>query len=409
MRYPLYYSGSPNLGDAINPILYKRMTGKECVLTHKEAHAKIIACGSIVQEARPFDFIWGAGSMYPDIPLKCDVTTHVLACRGPLTSELLYKYTKNACNVYGDPALLISRYIKPSSKKREFGIIPHYTDRDYVRNDPKLSPYFIDIMGDVKETIAKITECEFIISSALHGIVCAESYNIPTLWVEFSDNVSGNGFKFHDYYAGTGRPPRSPLNWRDKRNIDEARYLVQEWWPPKTNLNLLSSVCPFYFCKTDYMRWRESDGDWLERNKTVASMIDQGSRIIEFGAGRQLLRRLIDSSCSYTPSDIYQRTLDTIVCDLNIKPTIDLWRYDTIVMSGVLEYVETQNIVKFLKYIKRFDIKTFICSYTHGGHPEMRKSNGWVNDINRETLLDIFCKAGFFLLRDFGGIYKFTR
>lgn len=347
--------------------------------------------------------------MYPDIKLNCDVTTQVLATRGPLTSELLYKYTKNSCNIYGDPALLISRYIKPSKISREFGIIPHYTDRDYVRNDPKLSPYFIDIMGNVEETIAKITECEFIISSALHGIICAESYNRPAVWVEFSDNVSGNGFKFHDYYAGTGRPPRKPLNWREKRSIDEARYLIQEYQLPKTNLNLFSSVCPFKYCKTDYMRWREHDGEWLHRNETIALLVDSGSRVIEFGAGRQLLRRLIHSSCLYTPSDIYKRTPDTVVCDLNIKLTIDLWKYDTIVMSGVLEYVEAQNIKKFLKYIKRFNIKTFICSYSHEGNREMRKSNGWVSDLSRETLLDMFCKAGFSLAKDFGGIYKFTR
>lgn len=245
MRYPLYYSGSPNLGDAINPILYKYITGENCVLTHKDAGGKIIPCGSIVQEARPFDFIWGAGSMYPDIKLYCDVTTQVLATRGPLTSELLYKYTKNVCDVYGDPALLISKYIKPHPKKREFGIIPHYTDRDYVRNNPYLSKYFIDIMGNVRDTIDRLTECQFIISSALHGIICAEAYNIPAIWVEFSDNVSGKGFKFRDYYEGTNRYNIKPLNWREKINIDEAKYSLQDWWPPIIDLDLLLSVCPF--------------------------------------------------------------------------------------------------------------------------------------------------------------------
>lgn len=157
------------------------------------------------------------------------------------------------------------------------------------------------------------------------------------------------------------------------------------------------------------MRWRENDGEWLHRNETIASLVDQGSKIIEFGAGRQLLSKLIPESCSYTPSDIYKRTPDTIICDLNMNCKVDLSPYDTIIMSGVIEYIDEQSIIKFLRYIKRYNIKTFIFSYFHDGHPDMRKSNGWVNDFNRETLLGMFCKAGFSLLKDYGGIYKFTR
>jgi pyruvyltransferase len=245
-RYPLYYSGSNNFGDAINPVLYKYITGESCVLTQPEFQGKILSCGSIAHVALPLDIIWGSGCMTPDIPLKCDVTTQVLAVRGPLTAELLYKQTKHSTEIYYDPGLLISRYIFPANKTQKIGIIPHYTDKDIIISDPNLNQYYIDIMSGVEEVIRSVTTCDYIFSSALHGIVCAEAYEIPALWVEFSDNVAGNGFKFKDYYLGTRRQPPKPVDWRVNRDIDTAIELLEySWQPPRYNDELFLSVCPF--------------------------------------------------------------------------------------------------------------------------------------------------------------------
>ncbi len=399
--YPIYYSGSPNFGDALNPILYRHITGKDCKWVAPETQGKIIACGSIAQSALPSDIVWGSGIISRDIELKCGVTTQIAAARGPLTSDLFYQKTGKKCEIYGDPGLLISKYIPPSKEKtQKVGILPHYTDRDIVTSDPNLKEFYIDIMSGVESVIRCVTKCDYIITSALHGIVCAEAYGIPAIWVEFSDNVAGKGFKFDDYYMGTNREPRPPVNWRKKREMVTAT----DWKPPEVDLDTLLAVCPFEWEETDYKRWIKV-GNWNERNMAIGKIVDENSSIIEFGAGNETMRKFIPESCRYVGSDIYKRFPTTIVCDLNTPFLPDLSSYDTIIMSGVLEYIHVKNIENLIEHARGF-INKFICSYNHA---TSRAKNGWVNDLSKNDLICMFAKYGYKLDRDYGGIYVFIQ
>lgn len=42
--------------------------------------------------------------------------------------------------------------------------------------------------------------CKYIISSSLHGLICADSICIPNRWIKLSE-LLGSDFKFHDYYS----------------------------------------------------------------------------------------------------------------------------------------------------------------------------------------------------------------
>ncbi|WP_346793949.1 polysaccharide pyruvyl transferase family protein, partial [Klebsiella pneumoniae] len=49
----------------------------------------------------------------------------------------------------------------------------------------------------------EIVNSKFVISGSLHGIIIAEAYGIPAI---FLDNNSGESrFKYDDYYFGSGR------------------------------------------------------------------------------------------------------------------------------------------------------------------------------------------------------------
>ena len=51
-----------------------------------------------------------------------------------------------------------------------------------------------------KPFIDKINECDYIISSSLHGVIMGLVYKKKTIFIQFSDKVIGNKFKFNDFF-----------------------------------------------------------------------------------------------------------------------------------------------------------------------------------------------------------------
>jgi pyruvyltransferase len=146
--------------------------------------------------------------------------------------------------VYGDPALLFPQYYQPRVERPyELGIIPHYIDRA----SPCLAAYeaddrvrLIDVTQRNRENkvfsfIDEVCQCQRIASSSLHGLILADAYEIPSLWIEFSGNVYGGGFKFRDYFLSVNREPMDPVPARHTpvatddliRLIDRRPYRIR--------------------------------------------------------------------------------------------------------------------------------------------------------------------------------------
>lgn len=190
--------------------------------------------------------------MYGDRPISSK-PLKVLAVRGPLTRKYLIEQNISCPEIYGDPALLLKFLYKPKyNKKYKLGIIPHYIDSnnehliEYIHREKELVK-FIDIQhyNNWNEFIDQICSCEYIVSSSLHGIIVADTYNIPNVWIEFSNLVAGNGFKFHDYFASVKRDVLNPFVIKEKIETSKLLSFKNEWKPINIDLEGLISNCPF--------------------------------------------------------------------------------------------------------------------------------------------------------------------
>jgi len=149
---------------------------------------------------------------------------------------------------------------------------------------------------------------------------------------------------------------------------------------------------------TQVQRWsdiKNIDTEWDERTAIMAAMIAPRASVLEFGSGREQLEKFLPEGCTYQPSDIVARSARTLVCDLNIGFPQLPQRYDTIIFSGVIEYIQD---LEFLFEQVRVHCGECIVSYALADQlhcVSTRMENGWVNHLPEESLIALFKKAGF--------------
>jgi len=188
--------GNNNVGDMLNKPILEHF-GFEVKLVGRKEKNKLIGVGSVVSAVKEGDIIFGSGSI-KDKKIKLPKDVKILALRGRLTKKLL----NSDCDTFGDPALLLPLIYNPKvEKKHKIGIVEHYIDKGLYKGEG----YKIDVQSNWKEFVNEIKSCDKIISSSLHGLIIAEAYGIKSEWIELSNNVIGEGFKFRDYLSGTDR------------------------------------------------------------------------------------------------------------------------------------------------------------------------------------------------------------
>jgi len=202
-----FWYRSNNLGDRLTPVIVEYFLGKKIELASASDCGKLLGVGSILNELREGDIVWGSG-LIREVKLRCPNSVKFLAVRGPLTRSMI---EGDVPEVYGDPAILMPLIYNPEIKKtHKVGIVPHYIDKILWENRrlPE-GVKFIDVEGNWRKVIDEIVSCEMIRTSSLHGIIIAEAYGVPVVWEKYSDDIVGGEFKFQDYFLGTGRGRQS--------------------------------------------------------------------------------------------------------------------------------------------------------------------------------------------------------
>lgn len=215
---PLYWyrenregKGIENFGDLASPYLIEKLSGRKTkhikpnTFWYRNFLKHYISTGSIIGHANKNSVVWGSGIIQKD---DTPGAGKFLAVRGPKSRERLLALNYAVPEKYGDPALLLPKVYQPGiSKTHKLGIIPHYTDFKEIKQQykPSSDVKIIDVFTNRLETVLdEILCCKQIISSSLHGVIVAHAYDIPAVWVIFSNKLFGDNIKFYDYFASVG-------------------------------------------------------------------------------------------------------------------------------------------------------------------------------------------------------------
>lgn len=226
-----YWCDDNNFGDALNPFI-QRAFGIKSIHTVKMGECDLIALGSsmerLLKGASEFGVIsdcsinvWGTAFHFPvgehkwykkiELPEIFARSVRIHALRGKLSLQRARDAGATDLEnvVLGDPGLLVNRIFPPARKKKySVGIVAHFTEKEnpIFKNVIKDIPgaIMLDIFDTPDVFIKKLTQCEVILSSALHPLVVADSYGIPNIWINASGDKNISMYKFTDYYSVFG-------------------------------------------------------------------------------------------------------------------------------------------------------------------------------------------------------------
>lgn len=254
---PLFYWSSgvfekksaENYGDILSSYIVEQVSGKKTRFYNAPKFRKkwfqpsyLMAIGSIMSYTSKKAWVWGSGIISKEDNFS---NAHFCAVRGPLTRKRIQELGYDCPEVYGDPALLLPKLYAPVvTKKHKIGIIPHYVDYEQV-----CSMYGIDkdiciinlMTNHCDTTTDRLLECDRIISSSLHGVIVAQAYGIPAVWVQFSDKLSGDNIKFEDYFLSVGIVPYVGMHLTVKKPLSFLMSLFDNY-PYELNKTILIEI-----------------------------------------------------------------------------------------------------------------------------------------------------------------------
>lgn len=214
-----WWSEKTNIGDALSPVIVNWMLEQNRLDPEKGRPAHLLAVGSVIGPARFDAVIWGSGimnayNMANVIKHRWYVKYDIRAVRGPLTRAYLLEAGYDCPEVYGDPAILMPLIYQPEeqTKKYPVSVILHFSSDLEPGED--LHRIHVET-DDYKAFIDQLVASEKVISSSLHGIILAETYGIPAIFL--NQGVSDQSLKYLDWYYSTGRS-----NIRMASSLEEA-------------------------------------------------------------------------------------------------------------------------------------------------------------------------------------------
>lgn len=205
-----YWDGVPNFGDLISPWLVELISGRQTVNVRRLPGAVgLAAIGSLLTMIdRPLH-IWGVGSISPLGRTQHNRIRHfppikIHAVRGKLTREACSSIGWNTPSIVGDPALTLPLLYTPDSiHTQSICVCLHFSHTmlfDTTEHNSSIS--FVNVRHPPRHVVDQIAAAKVCISSSLHGLVVAQAYDIPYVWLHVDrEPLSGTNFKFHDFFS----------------------------------------------------------------------------------------------------------------------------------------------------------------------------------------------------------------
>jgi hypothetical protein len=215
-----YWNRITNIGDSINPHIFELVSQQKPYYAIDDTQEHVLGIGSIFFMATRNSHIWGSGVMDPKRDYDRVDVSKIHAVRGKLTESMLReRYGLSKSVALGDPGIFadeipeIADTLRRNDIKRGTIVIPHYAMADDERIGKlarNLDAAVLSPRTSGLDFLTEIAAAEIVVSQSLHGLIFAEVFGKPSVWIAHSGDEVWT-FKFRDWFTNTIDPPKEPL------------------------------------------------------------------------------------------------------------------------------------------------------------------------------------------------------
>jgi hypothetical protein len=150
----------------------------------------------------------------------------------------------------------------------------------------------------------------------------------------------------------------------------------------------------------DTGRWEDPASykrEWASRSATAASLIADGSSVLEIGVGTGVFKRLVAGRVRYLGADLAPLDEATLQLDLDCDPLPD-GHFDYAVLLGVFTYLHRPEdaAAKLCSGADRI-IASYCCRRSELSRETVHQSRarrGWCNSFDRQEFVGLFAAHG---------------
>ena len=257
--------GNQNFGDELSPYIVSRVSNVGVNLVGEDVEHKLVGLGSIITINTLYSgsLFWGSGVLTEERELnrpkfKIFPITRIVrnyrkyqtyvksvpqffAIRGPLSAMRVEQAgldlnagRKNKSLATGDPGILMPYLYHPKKKAEhqrfKLGIVIHQDQgivekslQELVQERYRDQVTVINILrqgdNELEQFVDELCACDKIASTSLHGLIVAQAYGIPVLFLQSEECPlqKHSTFKFDDYCQGVA-----------EKNFEPYRFTLHE-------------------------------------------------------------------------------------------------------------------------------------------------------------------------------------
>lgn len=192
-----WHIGRPNFGDDINPDFFSMLAGDSVRLATNRNQPHFLGIGSILESSKKNSIVLGSGLLAP--PVHHIEYGKVISVRGELTRKSL---GSDLSMLLGDPLVLIDEVLPRTGLKTDIiGFVPHINELKKAKALKIPNIKIIDVSKRPIDVVREIGSCAKIYSQSLHGLIVADAFQVPNVWIAPSAGMLGGEFKFKDYFS----------------------------------------------------------------------------------------------------------------------------------------------------------------------------------------------------------------